>query len=108
MTRIKVDGPCFLQLDAGGDGDEKDALLLEKGSSLLGEIHGFTIAVAPSDRTYADDSAQSIGDFPLRYIPNFVLSNCVILRADQVIEEGVVRALVGLSVPGATFQAVQP
>jgi hypothetical protein len=107
LTEIAINGPCFMQIHDGHT-DERDAVLLETGGFVRGEICGFRIISSPSDLSYAAIDMLEIGQFPLRYMPGFVMKNVsmTLNTGETGKREEHETIMVGFAVPGARYRRV--
>lgn len=103
MTEVEVRGPSFLQVLDGED-DDISATLLQKGDTLKGEIVGFRLSVAPADDSYSNPETISIEQFPLRYVPSYVLRDAELILSDGSRSAEGKRIVVGFAVPGTQFR----
>ncbi len=105
LSHIEVHGPCFLQV-INAQGDDPTLVLLKPGEKLTSEISGFRIALGPADESYAyvDPGTTEIGEFPLRYMPSYVLKNCYLTLEGGTVSDEEMRIIVGFAVPGTKFR----
>lgn len=106
ISEIEIHAPCFVQFLNDGDDDSIEAAHLEDGGKIKAEIAGFRLAVAPADDSYIDPSSNEIGQFPLRYVPSYVLKNVRVTLPDGSEAEEESRVMVGFVVPGTKFNRI--